>query len=65
MKGVTQKLFAMGISMNQNVQENKNKMFGRLEGSRIKKRGFWVCFSNKTKKWGKFVGCKDQLEYNY
>ncbi len=26
---------------------------GRLEGSRNTKRGFWVCFSKKSKKRGK------------
>jgi hypothetical protein len=45
----------MGINMNKNIQENKNVLFGRLEGSRIKKGGFWVCFSNKTKKGEKFL----------
>ena len=31
----------------------------RLEGSRNTKRGFWVCFSKKSKKRGKFyVGWK-------
>ena len=32
---------------------------GRLEGLRNIKRGFWVCFSKKNEKRGKFyVGCK-------
>jgi hypothetical protein len=57
MRGVIQMLLAMGINMNKNIQENKNFSFGRLEGLRIKKRGFWACFSDKTKKKGKvFVG---------
>jgi hypothetical protein len=45
--------------MNKNKQENKNISFGRLEGSRITKRWFWVCFSERSKKRGKvFVGWK-------
>jgi hypothetical protein len=50
MRGVIQKLLATEINMKKNTQENKNISFRRLEGSRIKKRGFWACFSNKTKK---------------
>jgi hypothetical protein len=52
MRGVIQKLLAMGINMIKNIQETKNILFGRLEGSRIKKRGFGACFSNKSKKKG-------------
>jgi len=36
--------------MNVNNQENNKILFGRLEGSRITKRGFWACFSEKSKK---------------
>jgi len=36
--------------MNENTQENNNILFGRLEGSRITKRVFWACFSEKSKK---------------
>lgn len=32
------------------MNENNNISFGRLEGSRIAKRGFWACFSKKSKK---------------
>jgi len=38
--------------MNENTQENNNILFGRLEGSRITKRVFWACFSEKSKKKG-------------
>jgi hypothetical protein len=37
MRGVIQKLLAMGIKMNKNIQETKNILFGNLVGSRIKK----------------------------
>jgi hypothetical protein len=39
MRGVIQKLLAMGINMIKNIQGTKNILFGRLEGSRIKKEG--------------------------
>jgi hypothetical protein len=35
-------IHAVGINMEKNNQENKKLFFGRLEGSRITKRGFWV-----------------------
>ncbi len=41
---------AVGINTKQNYQENNNILFGRLEGSRNPKRGFWACFSKKSKK---------------
>jgi hypothetical protein len=44
MRGVIQKLLAMGINMNKNIQENKNILCGRLEGSRIKKKRFLGMF---------------------
>jgi hypothetical protein len=50
MRGVIQKLLAMGINMIKNIQETKNILFGRLEDLRIKNRGFGACFSNKSKK---------------
>ncbi len=54
----------MGINIKQKSKENNNILFGRLEGSRITKRGFWACFSNKHKKRLKvFVGCKDRPEH--
>jgi hypothetical protein len=53
MRGVIQELLAMGINMIKNIQETKNILFGRLEGSRIKKVGSGACFSNKAKKRGK------------
>jgi len=40
----------LGINVNENKQENNNILFGKLEGSRITKRGFGVCFSEKSKK---------------
>jgi hypothetical protein len=52
MRGVIQKLLAVAINMNRNIQDTKNILFGRLEGLKIKNRGFWVCFSNKFKKRG-------------
>jgi hypothetical protein len=52
MRGVIQKLLAIGINMIKNIQETKNISFGRLEGLRIKKREFGACFSNKCKKGG-------------
>jgi hypothetical protein len=55
MMGVIQTLLAMGINMNENIQESNNILFGRLEGSRITTRGFWACFSNKNKKGEKFL----------
>jgi hypothetical protein len=36
--------------MNKNNQENNIISFGRLEGLRITKWRFWVCFSEKSKK---------------
>jgi hypothetical protein len=45
MRGVIQKLLAMGINMTYNIQEKTKKMFERLEGSRIKKRGLGACLS--------------------
>jgi hypothetical protein len=49
----------MGINMTKKKQENKNNLSGRLEGSRIAKRWFWACLSEKSKKGGKvFVGWK-------
>jgi hypothetical protein len=53
MRGVIQKLLAIGTNMIKNIQETKNILFGRLEGSRIKKRGLGACFSKKSKKRGK------------
>jgi hypothetical protein len=53
MKGVIQKLLAMGINMIKNIEETKNILFGSLVGSRIKKWGSGACFSNKFKKRGK------------
>jgi hypothetical protein len=50
MRGVIQKLLAMGINMIENIQETKNISFGSLVGSRIKKCGSGACFSNKSKK---------------
>jgi hypothetical protein len=35
-----------------NNQVNNNICFGRLESSRNTKRGFWACFSEKSKKKG-------------
>ena len=46
-------IHAVGINMEQNNQENNKLFFGKLEGSRNTKRGFWVCFSDKSKKRGK------------
>jgi hypothetical protein len=37
MRGVIQKLLAMGINMIENIQETKNILFGSLVGSGIKK----------------------------
>jgi hypothetical protein len=37
MRGVIQKILAMGINMIKNIQETKNILFGSLVGSRIKK----------------------------
>ena len=45
---------AVGINMKQNNQENNNILFGRLEGSKNTKRGFWARFSEKRKKGEKF-----------
>ena len=57
-------IHAVGINMEQNNQENNKLFFGRLEGSRNTKRGFWVCFSKKSKKRGKFyVGWKVRPHY--
>jgi hypothetical protein len=53
MRGVIQKLLAMGINIIENIQETKNILLGSLVGSRIKKWGSGVCSSNKSKKWGK------------
>jgi hypothetical protein len=53
MRGIIQKLLAMGINMIENIQETKTILFVRLEGLRIKKRGFGACFSDKSKKRGK------------
>jgi hypothetical protein len=61
MRGVIQKLLAMGIDKIKNIQETKNLLFGRLEGLRIKKRVFGACFSNKSKKrGGERESCKHQ-----
>jgi hypothetical protein len=49
-------IHAVGINMKKNNQENNKLFFGRLEGSRITKRGFWVWFSDKSKKRGKKCG---------
>jgi hypothetical protein len=45
-------IHAVGINMEQNNQENNKLLFGKLEGLRNTKRGFWVCFSDKSKKRG-------------
>jgi hypothetical protein len=37
---------------NKIITRKTMKNFGRLEGSRNTKRGFWVCFSEKSKKRG-------------
>ena len=40
-------------------QEKKRLFFGGLQGSRITKRGLWVCISDKNKKRGKkSASCK-------
>ncbi len=50
---------AVGINTKQNSQKNNDICFGRLQGSRNAKRGFWVCFSEKSKKREKVLGgCK-------
>jgi hypothetical protein len=46
---------AVGINTKQNNQENVYIFLGRLDGSRNTKRGFWVCFSEKSKKGEKFL----------
>ncbi len=51
--------------MNVNNQENNKILFGRLEGSRITKRGFWACFSEKSKKrWNLLVNWKQRPNNN-
>ncbi len=45
-------IHAVGINLEQNNQENNKLFFGKLEGSRITKRVFWVWFSDKGKKGG-------------
>ncbi len=47
-----------GNQYGKNNQENNKLFFGRLEGSRITKRGFWVWISDKSKKVKKTSGCK-------
>ncbi len=47
--------------MNKNNQEYKYISFGRLEGLRIPKRGFWVCFGDKRKKVRSFRGLEARL----
>jgi hypothetical protein len=48
-------IHAVGINMEQNNQENNKLFFGKLEGSKNTKRGFWVCFSEKSKKGENFT----------
>jgi hypothetical protein len=56
-----QELHALGISTDKNMHENKNIMFGSLEGSRITKRWIWALFSNEMEKGKKFLYfCKDR-----
>ena len=43
------RIHAVGILI-EKKQIKKRILFGRLEGSRITKRGFWVWFSDKSKK---------------
>ena len=50
MMGDIQELHALGISTNEKRQENKNIMFGSLEGSRITKRWIWALFSDEMEK---------------
>jgi hypothetical protein len=53
MRGVIQKLLAMGINMIENIQETKNILFGSLVGSRIKNEGLWHVSAINPKKGGK------------
>ncbi len=50
MMGDIQELHALGISTDENKQENKNNTFESLEGSRITKRWIWAVFSNEREK---------------
>ncbi len=44
-------IHAVGILIEKKKNKKKNRIFfGRLQGSRITKRGFWVWFSDKIKK---------------
>jgi hypothetical protein len=44
-------------SIQNKIITRKNNIFGgRLEGSRNTKRGFWVCFSERSKKRKKTSG---------
>jgi hypothetical protein len=44
----------VGINGTKTIVKNNNLIFGRLEGSRNTKRGFWACFSEEYKKRYKF-----------
>jgi hypothetical protein len=49
----------VGINAKQNNQEHNTILFGRLDGSGNTKRGFWACFSDKSRKTEEvFVGWK-------
>ncbi len=48
-------IHAVGINMEKNNQENNKLFFGRLEGSRITKRGFGCGLAIKAKKGEKKV----------
>jgi hypothetical protein len=58
-------IHAVGINMEQNNQENNKLFFGRLEGLRNTKRGFRVCFSEKSKQRGNFYVGRKVRPYGY